>query len=80
MTTTMKISLPKELKTAAQTLAREGHHASMSGYVQHLFRKELELKHDKQKLRLMLIEALDAEPVEMTLGELKKELLATAEQ
>ncbi len=80
MTTTMKISLPEELKAAAETLAKEGHYASMSSYVQHLFRRELERKRNKQKLRQMLIEALDAEPVEMTLGELKAELLTSAEQ
>ena len=80
MSTTIKISLPEELRIAAEDLAREGHHASMSGFVQHLIRKEIETRQDKQRLRQMLVEALESESSELTLGELKAELLSSAKR
>lgn len=58
--TTMKISLPSELRQAAQRLSRKHKYSTVSGFVQHLIRREEALDRERAKLRKMIQEGLES--------------------
>ena len=57
--TTMKISLPSELRTAAKRLSEKKQYSTVSGFVQHLIRREDALDREHAKLREMIQQGLD---------------------
>jgi metal-responsive CopG/Arc/MetJ family transcriptional regulator len=52
--TTIKISLPVDLKTTLQKLAQQNQYSTVSGFVQQLIRQESVLDKEKEKLRKMI--------------------------
>jgi Arc/MetJ-type ribon-helix-helix transcriptional regulator len=58
--TTVKISLPTNLKTTLQKLAQKKQYSTVSGFIQELIRRESTIEKEKSKLQKMIQEGLDS--------------------
>jgi len=56
----MKISLPRELRTAAKRLSEKKQYSTVSGFLQHLIRREDAIDRERVKLRQMIQEGIDS--------------------
>lgn len=58
--TTMKVSLPDELRDAAQRLSKKKQYSTTSGFIQHLIRREDALDRENERLRVLIQEGIDS--------------------
>jgi len=72
--TTLKISLPKELSITAKKRAEAQHYATVSGYIQHLIRQDDEFRSELDQTKSLLDEGLKSGLSKMTAHELIDEL------
>lgn len=56
--TTMRVSMPTEIREAIKRLSKKHHYASESGFLQHLVRREDAIDREKEKLRKMISEGI----------------------
>ena len=63
--TTMKVSLPDELRDAAQRLSKKKQYSTTSGFIQHLIRREDAKDRETDKLRALIQEGIDSGVSEM---------------
>lgn len=58
--TTMKISLPDDLRTAAKRLSKKNQYSTVSGFMQSLIRREDKLDREREQLRKLIQEGIDS--------------------
>ena len=58
--TTMKVSLPDELRNAAQRLSKKQQYSTTSGFIQHLIRREDTIDRETERLRALIQEGIDS--------------------
>lgn len=58
--TTVKISLPNELRSVLQELSVKNQYSTVSGFVQHLIRREDTLEKEKMLLQRMIQKGIDS--------------------
>ncbi len=78
--TTIKISLPVDLKTTLQKLAQQNQYSTVSGFVQQLIRQESVLDQEKEKLRNMIKVGIESgvsdTPADVFFSKLEEEIRA----
>ena len=56
----MKVSLPDELRNAAQRLSKKQQYSTTSGFIQHLIRREDTIDRETERLRARIQEGIDS--------------------
>ena len=56
----MKVSLPDELRNAAQRLSKKQQYSTTSGFIQHLIRREDTIDRETERLRALIQEGIDS--------------------
>ncbi len=80
--TTMRVSMPTEIRKAIKRLSKKHNYASESGFLQHLVRREDSIDREKDKLRKMITDGIKSGiseiPPEKFFADLEKEIKSVA--
>ncbi len=80
--TTMRVSMPTEIRKAIKRLSKKHNYASESGFLQHLVRREDAIDREKDKLRKLITQGIKSgisgTPPEQFFADLEKEIKQAA--